>query len=176
MDRDKELRRERAQTFARWLARGLVSFLAFIALRVKISGTHNIPAKGPVIVIANHPSLVDPLLVGIALHREAAFMAKEELFSNNLAGKILLFLGAFPVSRGKADRGALKSSHRALDKKLALIIFPEGGRNDKGKMKRGTAGAAMIAMRSKTQILPIGVCGTEKTRGRFWFLGAQKPK
>lgn len=176
MDRDKKLKKGKGLSLLRWFARGFVSFLAFLFFHCQVIGKENVPPKGPVIIIANHPSLADPCLIGIKLHREAVFMAKEELFANGFASWLLRSLGAFPVSRGNVNRKALSTSARALKNGLALVIFPEGGRSRRGEMKRGTAGAAMIAVRSETQILPVGIYGAEKAKGAFWFFKRPKVK
>lgn len=73
--------------------------------RIEVHGVENLPAEGGYIVVANHRTYLDPVLVGIRMKRQVNFMAKAELFSNKLLGPIIKRLGAFPVSRG--NRGFL---------------------------------------------------------------------
>lgn len=169
MDKTLTPKGSKALALFRWFARGAFSVLAFFTFRCHVTNFHNIHRKGPIIVIANHPSFADPVLIGIKLHRQAVFMAKEELFANRIAAKLLHLLGAFPVSRERTNRRALAVAQRSLEQGLALVIFPEGGRSRKGEMRRGTAGAAMFAVRNKVPILPVGIYGPEKAKGPFWF-------
>src|SRR5690554_3147853 len=111
--------------------------IALVAFRVyfrifrnwQISGRTNIPAEGPLIIMANHVSYLDPPLVGCILNRRVNFMAKEELFRNPIAGWALKKVGAFSVKRGRADRKAIKKAFSVLEEEGVLGIFPEGTRH-----------------------------------------------
>jgi len=146
----------------RSFARFLIGMLVRIFFSCRVTGRQNIVSKGPLIVIANHPSLVDPPLVGTILKREAIFMAKDGLFKSGFSILLLRALGAFPVNRSQLNRDALKTAVEALNANKVLVVFPEGGRSLEGKMKEALPGASLLASRYGIPILPIGVIGTEK--------------
>ena len=150
----------------------MVRALFFLLTRCRISGRENIPCDGPLLVVANHISHVDPPLVGISLGRRAVFMAKSELFRYRLIERFLRGVGVFPVSRGRLDRAALHQATEALEDSLVLVMFPEGRRNR--HLKAAYPGAAMIASRLDVPVLPVGISGVEKIKGRIWFL--QRPR
>src|SRR5699024_8157828 len=84
----------------------------YYKLRFKITviGKDRVPATGPVMLCSNHIADFDPPLVGLALDRQLSFFAKSELFELPVIGKVFPKLNAIPVSRGKSDRAALKTS------------------------------------------------------------------
>ncbi|MFC1873521.1 lysophospholipid acyltransferase family protein [Chloroflexota bacterium] len=138
--------------------------------RWRAQGRNNIPREGPVIVVANHMNLLDIPLLSASLNRQAIYMTKEELFQNWLSGYLLRHLDAFPVHRGQLDRTALRRALQALSKGNLLAIFPEGTRSRNGQLQPAFAGAALIALHSGAPILPAGITGTEKAKGKAWIL------
>ncbi len=146
----------------------LVRFLGVlfkVFYRFSVSGKENIPKYGSVVLVANHTSYFDPIVLGIAVFpRQVHFMAKEELFEGRILGPIIKKLGTFPVRRGKYDRQTLKNSLRVLSKGEALALFPEGKRYRlaDGKLGPLRKGAAFIAIKSGALVVPIGIKGTEK--------------
>lgn len=149
----------------------LLRALAFIVfhtfLIVRVRGKQHVPARGPLVVYSNHRSNWDPILVGYAVPRQVHFMAKEQLFRNPLIGKLLSFLGAFPVKRGAADPSAVKQGLRILQAGKALIIFPEGTRNKDGNLGKLHPGAAMFAIRTQALALPVAIRGEYKLFGKI---------
>ena len=141
------------------VVRDIVSGVCHTLFRIKIEGRENIPEGENFVICANHISLFDPPLVGIAIPFRVRFMAKEELFKNKLFGSLLKALGAFPIKRGKSDVGALKAAISILKNGENLVIFPEGKRSKDGNLNRGKSGAALIAIKSGVNILPIGIDG-----------------
>lgn len=143
--------------------RHVVSGFFKVFFRVKIVGAENIPDENRRFVIcANHKSNLDPPLVGLVMPFEIGFMAKEELFKNKLFGGLITKLGAFPIKRGKSDFGALRTAINLVSGGKHIVIFPEGGRSHNDRLRRGKMGAAMIAVKSNADILPIGIEGGYK--------------
>lgn len=143
----------------------IVKFLikCYYKLRFKITviGEDRVPSSGPVMLCSNHVSDFDPPLIGLALDRQLSFFAKSELFELPVIGKVFPSLNAIPVSRGKSDRAALKTSINALKENRCLLIFPEGHRN-KGNVKKLQnlqEGASFIASKSKAPIVPVVIKG-----------------
>jgi 1-acyl-sn-glycerol-3-phosphate acyltransferase len=149
----------------RMIARALFSLLT----RLEVRGRENIPAEGPLLVVANHLNLTDPPLLGVSLGRETIFMAKEELFRSPLTAYFVGNFGAFPVHRGKLDRKALRQAQQVLSDGRALIMFPEATRSKRACLQPAYPGSALIAMRGGVPVLPVGISGTERVRGVGWI-------
>ncbi|MBS1713524.1 MAG: 1-acyl-sn-glycerol-3-phosphate acyltransferase [Armatimonadetes bacterium] len=155
--------------FAAWVARTLF-FQAMGGCRVV--GKENVPREGPVLVAPVHCSHLDPPLVGSTCPRMLRFMAKEELFRNALFGKLIRSLGAFPVKRGESDAAAIRRALQWLQGGEAVLVFPEGGRNDGETMNAVLPGTSVLAKRSGAAIVPVGLGGTAVMFPR----GARRPK
>lgn len=151
------------------LAGGATRLLLYLT-RWQIIGRENIPARGPVLVIANHLSLADPPILSVSLGRRVIFMAKEQLFRFKPLGYFLRNYGAFPVRRGQLDRRALRQAEQVLADGQVLVIFPEGMRSRSHRLQQAFAGVALIALRSGAPILPVGFTGTEQINRPTWFL------
>lgn len=145
-------------------ARGLVAIVYKMRFKVTVLGEENIPKSGPVIICSNHISNYDPPLVGITCSRHIHFLAKEELFSNKIIGKILRKVNAFPIKRGMRDRNALRQGLQVLKEGNVLGLFPEGTRSKTGELKRGLAGAGFFALRSQAQIIPCAIIGSYESK------------
>ena len=133
-------------------------FLRFI-FRIKIYGKENMPAEGAVIVAMNHRSNWDGPVAVTTLPRQLAIMGKKELFNNPILRPILRWAGAFPVSRGKGDIGAIKAALTALKDGKAFAIFPEGTRVKGEQEHHAKAGVAMLAERTGAPIIPVAISG-----------------
>ncbi len=136
--------------------------------RLTVEGRENIPSEGPVLLMANHRSYLDPPLVAYAVYkRPVFFMAKSELFTTPVLGSLIKHWGnAFPVKRGRADLTALKTALEVLSKGELVCIFPEGQRAPAGKFVRPKWGAGMVALKSKAPIVPCLIEGSEAVIGK----------
>jgi len=142
-----------------FLARFLVR--VFLGLfRFRVVGRDNLPAEGPVVVVSNHTSMWDPLLIACAFKRRIRFMTKEELFKIPLLGWFLRTVGCFPVRRGKGDRAAIRAALEVLQGNEVLGLFPEGTRSKTGELQKPHGGAAMLALKSGSCIVPVACVGT----------------
>ncbi len=158
-----------------WLYRAgwvLVRGLARLYFRLEVVGAERVPLEGPLIVAPNHMSLLDPPLIGCACPRELRYLAKAELFRYGLFTKLIQRLGAYPVERGTADVGAIKTALQVLAEGRALIIFIEGTRGDGTRLLPPTAGVTLLARQSGAPVLPTAIVGTEKA----WRKGTRLPK
>jgi 1-acyl-sn-glycerol-3-phosphate acyltransferase len=98
-------------------------------------------------------------------------MAKEELFRSRLTRFLLPRLGAFPVRRGRPDKGALTHAMRCLQQGKPLVVFPEGSRKGQETYTPdGHLGAALLAGRAGVPVVPVGIYGTEVIHGWKWML------
>lgn len=136
--------------------------------RVRVEGLARLRADprmmGPVIVIANHVSNIDPPLVGgwlaQGLGRRLVFLAKEQLF-RGLIGRFMLGQGMIPVRAGRSDVDALRRARSVLGRGGVIVVFPEGTRSPDGVIGEAFAGAAMLAAHPDAWIVPVGVGDTD---------------
>lgn len=139
--------------------------------RWQVQGQNNIPPDGGMVLVSNHASYWDPVVVGCAMTRQVHFMAKAELFNPPILGPVITWLGAFPVKRGGSDRNAIRRALELLNNGRVVGIFPEGTRSKTGELMEPHLGAAMLALRSGVPIIPTAVINTRglfgKVRVRF---------
>jgi 1-acyl-sn-glycerol-3-phosphate acyltransferase len=135
-------------------------------------GTEHVPAEGPVLLVANHVSVLDPPLIGGASPRQLSFLAKAELFRVPLLGGLIRRLGARPVRREGPDAGALKTALGVLKSGGALLVFPEGTRGAEGALGPAKPGAGMLAVRGGAPVIPVYVSGS----GHAWPRGRRLPR
>lgn len=134
-----------------------------VPFRVKVHGAERIPRTGPVVLVANHSSLLDgPLLIGM-LPRPVTFLIKQELFSGAL-GWFLARIGQIGIRRGEPDRTPLLTAVRVLKGGGMVGVFPEGTRNS-GEVDNAQHGAAWLARASGAQVLPVACRGTRRPEG-----------
>lgn len=140
--------------------------------RGRIYGAKRVPKRGPLIVVANHGSNVDPPLLSNCIGRPVSFMAKDSLFKVPVLAPAIKAYGAYPVKRGSADRSAIRAALKQLEEGWAVGIFLQGVRTPDGRVSSPKLGAAMIASKSQAPLLPVSLWGTEKILER----GAAFPK
>jgi 1-acyl-sn-glycerol-3-phosphate acyltransferase len=142
------------------LGRWLASWLFRPFYRVHVHHRERIPARGPVVVVANHSAFVDgPLLYGL-LGRRAVFWVKQEMF-RGLVGRGLRRIGQLPVRRGQADRRPLTAALAVLRGGGLVGVFPEGTRGS-GDVAAAEHGAAWLARTSGATVLPVVFRGTRR--------------
>ena len=138
--------------------------------RGRIYNVARLPARGAVILAANHVSFLDPPLLGMGFQRECCFLARDTLFRNPLAGWLLRSWNCLPMSRDRGDLGAVRTMLRLLGEGKAVLMFPEGTRSPDGQLQEARAGIGMIVARSKAPVVPMRIFGTDRAlpRGASW--------
>ena len=138
-------------------AYGFTRSIGRLLYPLDLTGQENLNVEGGVMVVCNHVSLRDPILVASLFNRQPAFMGKKELFKNKLAAKLLRQLGGFPVDRGAADMSAIRESVNVLKAGKILIVFPQGHRFPKDDDREIKNGASLLAIWSKVPVLPVHI-------------------
>jgi 1-acyl-sn-glycerol-3-phosphate acyltransferase len=144
--------------------------------RVKVEGLERIPTSGPLLVICNHCSNADGMLlmafVVPAMGRPMGWLGKAEALRWPVFGWGMRQNGVMGVRRGVGDLEAFKMAKGVLDDGGVLTIFPEGTRSPSGALQEAKEGATVLAVRSGAPILPIGIVGSQ----RFWPKGQLLPR
>ncbi len=143
-----------------------------LLFRLRRHGYERVPPTGPVLIVSNHSSFLDPPLVGGSTPRPVSFMAKAELFRIPLFGGLIRRLNARPVRREGGDPSALRAALHVLESGGALLVFPEGTRGPEGELRQGKAGAGMLAVLSGAPVVPVYINGS----GRAWPRGRKLPR
>ena len=153
------------------LVSGLLVFPLFrVLFRGSTQGLEHVPMEGPLVVASNHGSHLDPPLLGHALGRPVAFMAKAELFAIPLLGAVIRACGAYPVRRGASDREAIRTATAKLEQGWATGVFLDGTRQANGRVNNPLPGAALLAARSGAPLLPVAIVNSHRAlgSGRIW--------
>lgn len=133
-------------------------YFRFFFKSYTVLGNEKIPDKTlNYVVVSNHLSMWDPPIISVALrYRRIAYMAKIELFRHPLAALYFSRVGAFAVNRDRLEMATVKSAKAILKEPGWLLgVFPEGTRNQEGKMGEAKKGAAFLAQTAKVGILPM---------------------
>ncbi len=144
------------------LARGIAWVLLKLLGPVRVRGAYRVAASGGVLVLSNHLSDVDPVLVQYACPRLLHFMAKSELFEMKGVGWALRLFGAFAVKRGEPDRKSLKFAIELLKSGEAVGLFPEGQLSETGELQELKPGIALIARMSGVPVICCGISGSPR--------------
>jgi 1-acyl-sn-glycerol-3-phosphate acyltransferase len=115
--------------------------------RLRVVGLHLLPSSGPTLLIANHDSHWDPVVIGVAANprRQVRALAKSSLWKNPVVAKVLDGMGQIPIERGRGDTKALTAAIEALHRGACVGVFPEGTVS-RGKPLRALSGAGRLAL------------------------------
>lgn len=139
--------------------RFLCQWTCVLLVRTRVFGRSHFPETGGVLLVSNHQSFLDPVLVTMALPREGNYMARNTLFEKKWFGRLITSLNAYPVHRGSADMAAIKETMRRLKEGRVVAAFPEGTRSPDGRVGSMLAGMATIAKKCNVPIVPTLIDG-----------------
>jgi 1-acyl-sn-glycerol-3-phosphate acyltransferase len=128
----------------------------------RIYGTENVPKQGRLLVVSNHASDFDPIILSSAVGRPVAYMAKEELFRVPVLKQAIQAYGAYPVKRGTGDRAAMRAAIASIESGWATGVFLDGTRTPDGRINDPKLGAAWIAAKTNSPLLPVSLWGTHE--------------
>jgi 1-acyl-sn-glycerol-3-phosphate acyltransferase len=144
------------------LARTLVGVFVRTWNRASVDGRERVPTEGAFVLAPVHRSNMDTPYASLTTRRRLRFMGKDSLWEKKAAGWFLSALGGFPVSRGMADREALRRCAEVLAAGEPLVVFPEGERKSGPVVAPLFEGAAYLAARAGVPIVPVGIGGSER--------------
>lgn len=149
-----------------WMQRILAWFIYKVIFGCKVEGQENIDFSMPFIILSNHCSNMDPPLVGYAVPKPIAYMAKSDLFKIPLLNRLMHWSGGYAVNRRVGDKSFIDNTIYALEKGWFVTIFPEGGRSLNGRFMEAKPGAAKILMAHPVPFLPVVLINTHNAWGK----------
>jgi 1-acyl-sn-glycerol-3-phosphate acyltransferase len=140
-----------------------------VLFRFRFSGKSNVPLTGPVLIVSNHQSNLDPVLVGLACPRQLKYLARQGLFffPFNLW---IRALGAVPIDRERGALAGIRKTLELLKQDNAVLVFPEGSRTPDGGLHEMLPGFCLLARRSRATIVPAALDGAFAALPRGSFL------
>lgn len=130
-----------------------------IWLRLRVQGKERLPTAGGALLLANHQSFLDPLLIGVALTRPISFLARDNLFRVPCIGWILKNTYVMSIRREAAGTESIRKTIARLEHGFYVGLFPEGTRTQDGKVGFVKPGFVALARRSQVPIVPVGIAG-----------------
>lgn len=126
---------------------------------MRIAGGRHVPRTGPVLIIANHQSYLDPVLVGLAARRRLWHLARKTLFRNPMFRWLINNLNAVPVDQEGTGIEGLRIALRLLKAGRGVIVYPEGGRTPDGALQPLQPGVQLLIKKARAPIVPMGLAG-----------------
>jgi 1-acyl-sn-glycerol-3-phosphate acyltransferase len=149
----------------------LCQLIFCVWLRFRARGIDRLPMQGGALLLVNHQSFLDPLLVGLHLDRPVSFLARDSLFRVPVIGWILQNTYVMPINREAANTSSLREAIRRLKHGFYVGIFPEGTRSDSGEVGELKPGFLALMRRADVPIHPVGIAGAYQALPRgAWFL------
>lgn len=158
---------QRPWSFRLWLwgSYQIVGLGLRLLYRLESEGVEHVPSQGGVVIVSNHISLFDTLVIpymllaaqGVHIVRSPA---KEELFQRSFLGGLLTSWGAFPVRRGKADLRAMRQMRTFMCTEQ-MMLFPEGTRSADGRLQAGKRMVGKLIYDTRPVVIPTAIMGTD---------------
>jgi 1-acyl-sn-glycerol-3-phosphate acyltransferase len=132
--------------------------LSQVLFRYRFTGKSRIPLTGPVLIVANHQSNLDPVIVGLACPRQLKYLARQGLFffPFNLW---IRALGAVAIDRERGALAGIRKTLELLKQENAVLVFPEGSRTFDGNLQPMLPGFCLLARKSCATIVPVALDG-----------------
>lgn len=167
-------RAERAVLQRNWLWRLLqppVWLLARTWLRVSMYGQEHLDRTRGGLMLINHQSFLDPVLVAVLLDRPISFLARDSLFKVPVLGWILRKTYVIPISRESVRGNSIRTAIERLEEGFLVGIFPEGTRSSGTDVRKFRPGFLALARRTSQPIYPVAIAGADQALPRgAWFV------
>ncbi|MEZ6039087.1 MAG: lysophospholipid acyltransferase family protein [Planctomycetaceae bacterium] len=140
-------------------------------IRLEVTGQQNLdPTRGGLLLI-NHQSYLDPLLVGVFLSRPVAYLARDSLFRVPLLGWLLRNTYVIPISRESVRGGSIRTAMERVEEGFLVGIYPEGTRSSGDDVKRFRPGFLALVRRTSQPVYPVAIAGADKVFPKgAWFI------
>ena len=146
-----------------FLLRVIVWLLVHSIYRVRANGYENIPAEGPAVIVSNHVSFVDPLIVMAESRRPIRFVMDHRIFATPVLSFVFRSARAIPIAPAREDAQMLERAYdevaAALEAGELVGIFPEGGITRTGELNAFKSGVARIVARTPVPVIPVALSG-----------------
>lgn len=156
------------------LTQWVVGGVSRVYFRVRRRGMKHMPAEGPVVLLANHQSHLDPPLIGCFMPRPLGYLARDTLFSGFL-GPLIRSYDAIPIDRDGSGLAGIRATLKRIKQGDAVLMFPEGTRSEDGKLQPLKPGFIALVRRGKASIVPLGIAGTFEAYPRGKTFPAPRP-
>ncbi len=144
-----------------------------VCYRFRVEGREHIPLEGPVVLVSNHQSYLDPIAVGLAIRKRTfRSIARTGLFTFKPFAWLIYALGAIPIDQEGASASAIRLSIQQVQEGHAIVIFPEGGRTRTGMTNDLKGGVLLILKRTRAPIVPVAIEGAFDV----WPAGESMPR
>jgi 1-acyl-sn-glycerol-3-phosphate acyltransferase len=134
-------------------------FGALLGFSLRTEGRHNIPRRGPALVVANHQSFLDPILVGLSTRRHLRALARKTLYQHAFVARVIDALDAIPIDHEGVGKEGLKIVLEELGRGRGVLVFPEGTRARDGRLHALRPGIHLLIKRVQAPIVPVGIAG-----------------
>jgi 1-acyl-sn-glycerol-3-phosphate acyltransferase len=152
-----------------WYEAHLLACMATLSLgfSLRVAGWRNMPRTGPVLIISNHQSFLDPMIVGAAVRREIVPLARKTLFKNRFFGALISSLNAVPIDQDGVGKEGIRAIGAEIQQGRAVLIFPEGERTMDGALHDFRPGIHLLLKRTPALIVPVGIAGAYEAWPRW---------
>jgi 1-acyl-sn-glycerol-3-phosphate acyltransferase len=158
-----------------------INYLATMAAYVsgwsfRFQGGHHVPRSGPVLLLGNHQSFLDPVAIGLAAsNRRVWFLARKTLFANPIFGAYLRSVSVVGVDQEGIAKEGLQVVLELLGQGDPVLMFPEGERSETGKMLPLKPGITLLLKKSEAPVVPVGIAGAFEAYPRSALLPRLSP-
>lgn len=139
---------------------------------VRSRGEDAFPRQGPLLIVSNHQSLLDPIVLGMTMPRRAGYLARKSLFRPRPFGWYLRAVGAVPIDRDGVATEGLKTTIQLLRMGRPMVIFPEGTRTLDGRLQSIKPGIALLLNKTDAPVVLAGIAGSYEC----WPRSAKRPR
>lgn len=140
-------------------------FYLFNSLRHR--GVRHMPRKGAVLLVANHQSFWDPVILGLVTVRPLRYIARKSLYANKFLAHLMSALGAHPIDQDGSATAGIKAAIQLLKDGNAVLFFPEGNRTEDGALQEFKPGISLVLKRAPVMVLPVGLAGAYEAWPRW---------
>jgi len=126
--------------------------------RYRVAGLEKVPPGGALLLM-NHQSYIDPLVVAVAMKRPVSYLARHDLFRVPVIGWILKNTYVMPIRRDSAGSESIRLAVERLQQGYLVGLFPEGTRSRNGELQEFKPGFLAILRRVNVPVIPVGIAG-----------------